>query len=327
MGVAKGCITVKDREGKVRRYSLSENTIDEIRVASGNTLSSSALCSLAFWGTDVLVLTRSGNPICVVKNLLDSDSHVATRIKQYQSLENCKGLTVAKEIVLAKIRGYDEVLRKYGLRSLDYCALAESIKELNGDLDKVRGRLMSLEGRYSRQYFSQLLGVFKESLRPEQRKTYKAYDLINNVLSLSYSVLFWRIQLAVYRSRLEPFLGFLHSIQWGMPSLILDLQDVFRYICDDFTISFSRKICAKDFALVADEYADKKCKREFLKPSKRREFLDSFDKYFDSTVNIPRVRRGKKQQLNTLLNEEVMLLAEFLRNEKSSWHPRIVALS
>jgi CRISPR-associated endonuclease Cas1 len=327
LGVAKGCITVKDRQGKVRRYSLSENAIDEIRVASGNTLSSSALCSLAFWGTDVLVLTRSGNPICVVKNLLDSDSHVETRIKQYQSLENGKGLTVAKEIVLAKIRGYNEVLRKYGLRRLDYCALSQSIRELEGDLSRVRSKLMSIEGRYSRQYFSQVLGLFKHSLRPEQRKTYKAYDLANNVLSLSYATLFWKLQLAVYRSKLESHLGFLHSVQWSMPSLILDLQDVFRYVCDDFTIGFSRKIGAKDFALIADDYVGKKCKREFLKPSKRREFLDSFDRYFDSSVNIPRVRRGKKQQLNTLLNEEVMLLAEFLRNEKSSWHPRIVTLS
>lgn len=274
-----------------------------------------------------MILTRWGNPIARVESLLDSDSHVETRISQYESLKNGKGLTVAKEIVLAKIRGYNQVLRKYGLRSLDYCTLAQSVKELEGDLDRVRNRLMSLEGKYSQQYFSQILSVFKESLRPQSRKTYKAYDLINNVLNLSYSVLFWKIQLAVHRARLEPYLGFLHSVQWGMPSLILDLQDVYRYIADDFVIGYARKVKDRDFILSMDNYAGRKTKREFLNSVKRKEFLDSFDAHFDTVVEIPRIRRGRKQQIETLINEEVLLLAQYLRDEKPIWHPRIVALS
>jgi len=81
---------------------------------------------------DCLILTRAGNPIAIVKSLLDSESHVETRIAQYQALENGKGLTVAKEIVLAKIRGYNEVLKKYGLRSLDYYPLFSRCKEFRG---------------------------------------------------------------------------------------------------------------------------------------------------------------------------------------------------
>ena len=47
---------------------------------------------------------------------------------------------------------------------------------------------------------------------------------------------------------------------------------------------------------------------------------------FDREVEIPRIRYGSKQTLGTLINEEALLLARFLRNEKQTWKPRIVDL-
>jgi hypothetical protein len=34
--------------------------------------------------------------------------------------------------------------------------------------------------------------------------------------------------------------------------------------------------------------------------------------------------RGEKQELETLINEEAMLLAKYLRNERESWISRII---
>jgi len=36
---------------------------------------------------------------------------------------------------------------------------------------------------------------------------------------------------------------------------------------------------------------------------------------------------GKKQTLETLINEEVLLLAKYLRNECDKWTPRIVNIN
>jgi hypothetical protein len=35
---------------------------------------------------------------------------------------------------------------------------------------------------------------------------------------------------------------------------------------------------------------------------------------------------GKQQEIETLINEEALLLAMFLRNERQSWKPRISEL-
>jgi CRISPR/Cas system-associated endonuclease Cas1 len=161
LGREKGCLTVRNKEGKVKRYPLFENEISEIRIKSGNIISAGALATCGFWNIDCLILTRHGNPIATVRSLTD-DSHVETRICQYEALKNDKCLEIAKQIVLAKIRGQNELLRKYGLRSLDVCYYSRAINELTassiGDSSSsllrrerrlARNRLMSYEGKCS----------------------------------------------------------------------------------------------------------------------------------------------------------------------------------
>lgn len=55
--------------------------------------------------------------------------------------------------------------------------------------------------------------------------------------------------------------------------------------------------------------------------------MNRLDKHFKTKVSIPRIRRGSKQELETLMAEEALLFAKYLRNEKQTWIPRIVGLT
>jgi CRISPR/Cas system-associated endonuclease Cas1 len=79
LGMEKGCFTVKNREGQTKRYPLFENLIGEIRIKSGNSISSGALASCGFWGINCLLLTQKGRPVAMLRSL-DDDSHAKTRI-------------------------------------------------------------------------------------------------------------------------------------------------------------------------------------------------------------------------------------------------------
>jgi len=46
--------------------------------------------------------------------------------------------------------------------------------------------------------------------------------------------------------------------------------------------------------------------------------------YFESKVEIPRIRVGRRQTLETLINEEALLFAKYLRDERETWIPRIM---
>ncbi len=50
------------------------------------------------------------------------------------------------------------------------------------------------------------------------------------------------------------------------------------------------------------------------------------DNLFEYTVEIPRMKIGQRQTLETLINEEAFLFSKFLRNERETWMPRIGVL-
>lgn len=50
--------------------------------------------------------------------------------------------------------------------------------------------------------------------------------------------------------------------------------------------------------------------------------MDQLNDYFESIIEIPRIKVGEMQTIETLINEEALLLAEYFRDEKGDWKPR-----
>ena len=83
----------------------------------------------------------------------------------------------------------------------------------------------------------------------------------------------------------------------------------------------------RDFVIKCEYYSKKrKGKREYLNESLTNEFIKKLNAYFESTVEIPRINVGKKQKLETLIDEEALLLAKYPRDERKNWTPRIPKL-
>lgn len=328
LGREKGCLVVRNRkEGKEERYPLSESEVREVQIRSGNSVSAGALVSMAYWGIPLIVATARGNPVGVLVSF-DNSSHVLTRIHQYESLKSPKALEIAKKFVITKLMGENEILKKYGLRRHGYSDI-ETIRKLDCEnLEKLRSKLLSVEGHCTYNYFQQIFELLPEHLRPTRRRTFKAYDKGNNLFNVAYTVLSWKIHIALVKARLEPYLGYLHWITFANPALICDFQELYRYLLDDFVIQYAKKLEAKDFILKDEDFGyRRKGKREYLNDVKSRAFLKELDRYFESMVEVPRIRKGNRQMLETLINEEALQFGRYLRNEIREWNPRIVNLT
>jgi len=323
LGVEKGCFIVKDKHGDVERYPLFEKEIGEVVLKSGNMVSTGALSALGFWGIDVLIQTQKGRPVAMVKSL-DDDSHVQTRLCQYEAVNNEKGVHIAKQFVYGKFDGQNAILRKYDLplHDVTYKAKIEKLKssKINPTL---RRRLMAYESKFSKHYFTQIFALFPETIRPEGRRTFQAYDGTNNLFNLAYEVLSWKVHRALITAKLEPYLGFLHSTQFGKPSLVCDFQELYRHLIDDFLIQYCHNIKAKDFIVKTEDLSrNKKGKRVYLNDAHSRDLIKKLNTFFESSIEIPRIRVGAKQMIETLINEEAFLFAKYLRNNQNSWVPR-----
>jgi hypothetical protein len=67
-------------------------------------------------------------------------------------------------------------------------------------------------------------------------------------------------------------------------------------------------------------------KRIHLCEYETNDLAEDLNSFFEREVLIPRMRYGSKQTLDTLVNEEAYLFAQYLRNERKEWNPRIVNL-
>jgi CRISPR-associated protein Cas1 len=325
LGMEKGCLTVKDKSGNVDRYPLFENEIGEVVLKSGNAVSTGALASLGFWGIDALIVTQKGKPVAMLKSL-DDDSHVETRLGQYEALKDRKAFEIAKQFVKSKVEGQNIVLKKYGLKTDTSVKLKIDAVETD-DLALLRRRLTQIEAKFSQFYFGQIFHLIPERIRPERRKTFKAYDGINNLFNLAYELLAWKVHRALMSAKLEPYLGFLHSEQFGKPSLICDFQELYRYLIDDFVIQYSQKLARRDFIFKTDRMsAQKKGKRQYLCDVETRDLTVKLNDYFETPVEVPRMKVGNRQTIETLISEEALLFAKYLRNERREWVPRIPAI-
>jgi len=269
-------------------------------------------------------MTSRGRPGAIMKSL-DDDSHVRTRFCQYEALSNGKGTHIAKQLVLGKMMGQNSLLEKHGLQPYDGEAIRSKVDKLDSsDLKTIQKKLNAIEGHFTKSYFNQIFGLLPEKLRPEGRRKFKAYDGLNNIFNLAYEMLRWKVHRAVIRAKLEPYLGFLHSVQYGKPSLVCDLQELYRYLVDDFVIQFCQGLRKKDFTVKNESVSrKKKGKRVYLNDADTRHMMKELQEYFESKIEIPLIRHGKRQRIETLINEEALLLATYLRGERKTWVPRV----
>jgi CRISPR-associated protein Cas1 len=326
LGMEKGCFVLKNKQG-VNRYPLFEQEIGEVILKSGNSISTGALASFGFWDIDVMVMTARGRPVAMLRSL-DDDSYVQTRIAQYQASLDERAFTIAKSFITAKLESQNVILRKYRLEThLD--DFKETIEKSDAkNLELLRRRLTGIEGKHTQRYYKQIYGLFPKNIRPESREGFMAYDGMNNLFNLAYEILAWKIHKALVRAKLEPYLGFLHSNQMAKLSLVCDFQELYRYLIDDFLINYSQKISKKDFKMKTESAShEKKGKREYLIDSETKTFLDELNRFFETLVEVKRIRNGEHQTLETLINEEALLFAKYLRGESKTWIPRIAGVN
>lgn len=155
------------------------------------------------------------------------------------------------------------------------------------------------------------------------RQDYKAIDATNNLFNLGYEVLKWQVYKSVLEAHLDPYLGFLHSIQHSKPSLICDLQEPYRPLIDSFLIEYCQKLREKD---LQPRYDDGK-PRIFLKYPESSKFIEQVNIYLSNKVKKQRTRKyGSHSEIKTVIREDTEQLARYIRGELPTWEPTILRI-
>jgi len=315
LGINKDSFTI--RASKTIKQQIPFWKTNEIIITSKNTVSVDALLWASLYNVDVVFCMHNGKPLAFLHPITDK-ANVKTRINQLKAYESRKGLILAKTFLCQKIENENRLLKLLRLEPYESnpkLPKIEQIQKINAEklTKNLRLKLQTVEERFSRHFYAQVFPLFPKWLRINKRIHRNATEPLNNLLNISFEVLEWKILKAVIKSKLEPYLGYCHSIQRGKPSLVLDLIEPFRAYIVYFLINYSKTLKPKDFQRI---YIKNQYPRYFLTHKATWQLIQNLNKkLFETYIPMQRNRKhGFRMQFETYIDEYVSLTANYINS-------------
>ncbi len=179
------------------------------------------------------------------------------------------------------------------------------------------GRLLGIEGAGTGIYFSVFSRLLREDWGFTGRERHPPKDPVNALLSFGYVLLMNQVASAVRIVGMDPYVGFLHSSQYGKPALALDVMEPFRPLIVDsvvLTLLNNGVLRRSDFREELGTW--------WLTDDGRRQFLEKFEERLDTEVEHPVF--GYRTTYRRALELEVRLVAKWLMGEIETFRPFVV---
>jgi CRISP-associated protein Cas1 len=185
---------------------------------------------------DTLFLTINGR--YKGRLITDESKNVFLRKKQFESISDHEFIVkTVRTIVKGKLSNMATMLGRLKRRNKrwpkqQFEEKNQAIRNLipmvikANSIESIRG----YEGKATAVFFEGFRFGFKEDWYFTKRVRRPPTDPVNSVLSLLYTVLFNRMTAAVRAAHLDPAVGYLHTLDYGRYSLVLDLIEEFRSI-------------------------------------------------------------------------------------------------
>lgn len=250
----------KRAQGQRKDTLLNQIAVHELEqlVVYGNVqLTTQAAALLLQKNVDVVFLSFGGK---FLFRLVNAEGGKFGKLRHAQlqlSGDDQRSLRVAKAIVRTKLANQHNLVQRLieqvnPAQAVQLTQAGQAIEAMRtasaraADADSLRG----FEGRAGASYF----GSFKTLLDPRWSFQGRAYhpppDPFNALLSFGYALLLKDLTATIQIVGLDPYLGCFHSLEYGRPSLTLDLMEEFRpLVVDELVLQLvlGGKIKPEDF--------------------------------------------------------------------------------
>lgn len=328
-----------ERGKKMRVVRVPLIKVDQVVVFGDATLTSPALHALLENHVEVCFLSYYGNFLGRLSPQFSKNSLI--RIEQHRAHDDPqRALKLAKQFVGGKLSNLRTLLMRAN-RKLEIADIEQAVSALKGIIEKVEqferssaetvetlpvptnpavalvNDLLGWEGMGSARYFGVFGKLLKQDWGFNGRSKRPPTDPVNAMLSYGYTILMHKVQSAIGIVGLDPYIGFLHSSQYGKPALALDLMEEFRCpIVDSVVITLINTGALKreDFVEEAGTYR--------MSDAARRTFLGKFEERMNTQIEHPTF--GYKATYQKCLELQTRLLAKSLTGEIPTYPPFLI---
>lgn len=289
------------KEGKTIA-EISLIGLDGIVVFGNIQITSPVIASVLENGIYISFLSSKGK----FRGILLPNQHknVFLRISQYERyLDDEFQRTLASKIVNAKIKNAKTVIRKH-LSNHPEQVFTQELISIEQIMEKVKKIppipvLLGLEGQASAVYFRVFRKMILADMLFSGRSKRPPKDAVNALLSLGYAMLTHEILSLLFATGFDPYVGYLHGIDYGRPALALDMVEEFRHsIIDRLILNLvnTRIITQNDF--IEDNE-----KGFILTKDALKKFIIHYEKRMTDQIEHPRTH--EKTSFRNIVREQI----------------------
>lgn len=288
------------KDGKQR---VPAQGIKSIQISRGAQITSDAVLLAIENEIEVLFMDRTGKPIGRIWSpkygsistirkgqLAFSFSNEAVKwIRDLirQKIEN-------QQALLIMMKADDDATQRKVQRAIrrldDYGA---KISKLEGDIvSDIAANLRGWEGVASNIYFEALNMFIPEHYKFAKRSQHPAMDVVNSLLNYGYGLLYAKIEGALIRAGIDPYIGVFHRDDYNRPVLVYDIIELYRVWIDYVVVSLVAQEVVTD-----DYYSVREDGSYWLEGLGRRVLIQSVNDYFGEIITVSGVSRSRENQI------------------------------
>lgn len=227
-------------------------------------------------------------------------------------MDEGKRLHIAKQFIYGAVKNIRQVLKYYQNRGKNLQGTIEKIEELTEEIPNLATipTLMAIEGNIREQYYKAFDVILENKdfyFQARTRRPPKNY--LNTLISFGNTLAYTTCLSEIYKTHLDPRIGYLHSTNFRRFSLNLDVSEIFKPILVDriiFNCIGKKMITKKDFETGTEGI--------ILKETGKKCFIQQWDEKLKATIQHKEL--GRNVSYRRLIRMELYKLEKHLMDEK-----------
>lgn len=296
------------------RQRIPVDKLKSVSVSRGAKISSDAALLAIENEIEILFMDNSGKPAGRLWSV-KYGSVSTIRRKQLDFTFSKFAVGWIKEIIITKIDNqialllsicpaddlqlFDKQIGRLG----DY---KSKIKSLQGEVvTEIGASLRGWEGAASKIYFQAINEILPDEFKFEIRTKHPAMDVFNCLLNYGYGILYGKIEGALIKAGIDPYVGVFHRDDYNRPVLVFDVIELYRVWIDYVVINLlSQKVINDDCFSIKDDGSF------WLEALGKRILITSVNDYLDEIVSISGLSRSRREHINVYAQKLATLFSK-----------------
>ena len=228
-------------------------------------------------------------------------------LKQAENyMDKNKRLFLARSFIKGAVSNILVFLRYYNSRGKKLEDIINEINKLSKNLYTTKNilQIMSIEGKIREKYYKSFDTIFEnEDFSFSQRTRRPPQNRLNALISFGNSLMYLLVLSQIYRTHLDPRIGYLHYTNFRRFSLNLDISEIFKPIIVDRVIA-----TLINKRTIKPEHFLKDFNGIYLNDSGREIFVQEFESRLKKTI--------KHKKLNKEISYRRLVRLELYKLEK-----------